>query len=632
MQAILKSFTNSSQRLSFLLACGAVLLGCIGLSGWLFDSFLLRSFFFADTTMKVNTALLIIVTGCSLLLQHQHWQKTSTALLLLCGIFCVLIISEHLWHINFNIDEWWFKDKDAKSLHDVPGRTSLLSASSLLTLIVIQLLSSFKKYYTSQFIGLLLLLVIYAILMGYMFSISGFYRQGEYSGVAFHTELSLLLLNTSILLSQAAYGWMQLIMFFLRSRKGLLVLAAYLLCAAPLLVSIYVFCINEEQMSSAAGVIVLVILSLLVNLPIAYIVLSRIYRTDNTLKKTNQQLEIALIAGKLGSYNLHIATGNMICSAQCKANYGLPADANFDFPDLMQLVLPVYRAMIQEKVNKAVDTNSTYEAEYQITWPDGSLHWVKVSGKPDYDENGNATTMIGITQDITAQKETEAQKNAFIGVVSHEMKTPLTSLKAYLQLLNIRKAETELDLFNSNIISKAETQVNKMVTLIKGFLNVSRLEAGMMQIDKTSFLLDRLLEEVVQEHHFIQSSHQIVLHGCAGITVIADREKIAHVISNLLGNAVKYSPQTKNIEMKCAVIDHEVRVSVTDNGIGIPVSELPYLFNRFYRADTKEAHVISGFGIGLYLSAEIIKMHNGSIWVESEPGKGSTFFFSLPLP
>lgn len=628
MRAILKPNTDYSHKISFLLACAAVLLGFIGMSGWLFDSFSLRSFFFADTTMKINTALLVIVVGICIILQHLHWRKVAIVLLVAAGIFCTLILFEHILQVNLNIDEWWFEDKDAATLHEVPGRTSLISCVSLLLLIGVQLLALFRKYHVSQFIGFILLLFLYTVVMGYLFTLSGFYRQGVYSEIAFHTELSLLVLTMSLLLLQSSYGWMQLIMFFMSSRKGLLALAGYLMFAMPLLVGIYIFCINIEHMSPAAGVVMLVTLSLLINVPVAYIILYRVYKTDKTLRKTNEQLQIALLTGKLGTYHLDLATGSMICSAQCKANYGLTPDASFHFPDLIQVILPAYREGMQAKVNAAIEAKTTYETEYQINWPDGAKHWIQVSGKPDYDESGKPVAMVGITRNITEQKEMEAQKNAFIGVVSHELKTPLTSVKAYLQLLMMK---TDSDAVAVNFIGKAQVQVDKMVSMIKSFLNVSRLESGVMQLDKTRFLMDKLLREVIQEHSFVQSSHQIVMHNCDPVMVVADREKIAQVILNLLGNAVKYSPNAKMAEVTCGMVDDAVQIGVTDKGIGVPAKEIPYLFDRFYRASAKDTHFISGFGIGLYLSAEIVRLHGGEIWVDSVPDVGSTFYFKFPV-
>ena len=135
----------------------------------------------------------------------------------------------------------------------------------------------------------------------------------------------------------------------------------------------------------------------------------------------------------------------------------------------------------------------------------------------------------------------------------------------------------------------------------------------------------------MQETKLTVTSHQIALLPCSSVTIRADQDKIGSVISNFLSNAIKYSPRGVLIEVACKVIDKEVVVSVRDEGMGIKPQHLDKLFDRFYRVETKHTQHISGFGIGLYLSAEIVRRHNGRIWVESEVGVGSTFYFSLPV-
>jgi signal transduction histidine kinase len=167
--------------------------------------------------------------------------------------------------------------------------------------------------------------------------------------------------------------------------------------------------------------------------------------------------------------------------------------------------------------------------------------------------------------------------------------------------------------------------------MINGFLNVSRLESGKIQLDKQSFDLNGLLKEVVEEATLTTASHQICLVTEGVITVQADRDKIGSVISNLLSNAIKYSPKGKTVEIKCQLTNGMAQVSVKDEGMGIKPEDIEKLFERYYRVNSKHTQTISGFGIGLYLSGEIVERHNGKIWVESQTGIGSTFYFTLPV-
>lgn len=163
--------------------------------------------------------------------------------------------------------------------------------------------------------------------------------------------------------------------------------------------------------------------------------------------------------------------------------------------------------------------------------------------------------------------------------------------------------------------------------MINGFLNVSRLESGKLHIDKADFDFNELLQEIKSEYKIQYSNHNIIFNASPPILVNSDRLKIAQVLNNLVGNAVKYSANGTSINISLLKIDNGIRVSITDEGMGIKSENLQKLFDRYYRVEQES--IIGGFGIGLYLSAEIIEAHGGKIWVESEFSKGSTFYFDL---
>jgi two-component system CheB/CheR fusion protein len=170
-----------------------------------------------------------------------------------------------------------------------------------------------------------------------------------------------------------------------------------------------------------------------------------------------------------------------------------------------------------------------------------------------------------------------------------------------------------------------------MTTLINGFLNASSFEAGKIYLNEETFEMNTLLDEVVEELLLTTSSHQVSILPGPVMSIKADRDKIGQVISNFLSNAIKYSPKGGNIKLQCMQADNMLQVSVEDEGIGINPEEQEKLFDRYYRIESAHTTSISGFGLGLYLSAEIIHRHKGKVWSESVLGKGSTFYFSLPL-
>ncbi|MET3499219.1 PAS domain S-box-containing protein [Mucilaginibacter rubeus] len=260
---------------------------------------------------------------------------------------------------------------------------------------------------------------------------------------------------------------------------------------------------------------------------------------------------------------------------------------------------------------------------------DGRLLDVSLTISPIMDKQGKIIGLSKIARDITDKKQEEQRKNDFIGMVSHELKTPLTSLAAIIQVAQKKLAQSE-DQFLSDAMEKANQQARRMATMINSFLNISRLEAGKLLIEKQPFDLGQLLQEVLEETQLTVTSHVFSLKECSNLTVNADRDKIISVISNLISNAVKYSPKGRQIDISCKLNGNMVIVSVKDEGMGIKPDDLGYIFDRYYRVETNHTRHISGFGIGLYLSSEIIKRHGGEIWAESELDKGSTFYFSLP--
>ncbi|GAC1428450.1 MAG: hypothetical protein NVSMB7_05300 [Chitinophagaceae bacterium] len=289
-------------------------------------------------------------------------------------------------------------------------------------------------------------------------------------------------------------------------------------------------------------------------------------------------------------------------------------------PDDKERYVNIYLSAFKEKI--------PFTGEFRVMSRQGDYRWMLAKGPPRFRADGSFAGYISSCVDITEQKEDEQRKNDFIGMVSHELKTPITSIYGYLQLLNA-KAVQKADTFNAGIMDKILSQVKRMTSMINGYLNLSRLESGKIYLERQPFLLNELVTEMIEEINSVQKTHTITFLPGDDIAVEADRDKIGTVLSNLLNNAIKYSPGRNGIEVKCQIVHNQAQISIRDEGIGIRQENMEKLFERYYRG---KHHIhIPGFGIGLYLSAEIIQRHNGKIWVESEVGNGSTFYFTLPL-
>jgi PAS domain S-box-containing protein len=272
---------------------------------------------------------------------------------------------------------------------------------------------------------------------------------------------------------------------------------------------------------------------------------------------------------------------------------------------------------------------------------DGRLVAISLSVSPIVDENGKVIGASKIARDISEQLAVQAEnarlyeevkmlndkKDEFIGLASHELKTPLTGIHGYLQILDRMMMEEKPRQF----LKKAQLQVKKLNTLVEDLLDVSKIEAGKLQMSVELFDIRALLEDVIEMIAFSNSSFNITLDTTfEKLMVTGDPNRIEQVFINLLTNSVRYSSGEKQVIVKLTSTANDVQVSVKDFGMGIAAEQLEHIFARFYRVDN-ETSSISGLGIGLYLSHEIVTRHGGRMLAESELGKGSTFNFVLPL-
>ncbi|TDQ11876.1 PAS domain-containing sensor histidine kinase [Pedobacter metabolipauper] len=349
------------------------------------------------------------------------------------------------------------------------------------------------------------------------------------------------------------------------------------------------------------------------------------------LEKLTDTLQQAMNSAQLGIWSAELVTGKLTISELGKQIHGIADDKEISLEDAKKMIDPDFLDKIISTVRKAINSDHNFELEYIIFPADGSKSkWLKCTGKTYFNPQNKPAAISGIIRDITEQKQDELRKNDFIGMVSHELKTPLTSLKGYVQLL-LSKSKKQEDSFAVNALSKVEIQVSKMTAMINGFLNLSRLESGKIHLQKQDFDIDVLIEEIIDDARITTINHIITLHPCEKLIVNADRDKIGQVISNLLSNAVKYSPKGRSIEVNCHLNNEMAEISIKDEGMGIKPQDVDKLFERYYRIENKHTEHISGFGIGLYLCSEIVVRHKGKIWVESQSGVGSTFYFNLPL-
>lgn len=253
---------------------------------------------------------------------------------------------------------------------------------------------------------------------------------------------------------------------------------------------------------------------------------------------------------------------------------------------------------------------------------------ISLTVSPIINKEGRVVGASKIARDITLLKELERKKDEFISIASHELKTPLTSLKAYIQLMMQMKEGRDTRMHQ--YVSKAYGFALKLEELVNDLLDVTKIQAGKIRMDFETFDFDEVLSEAIETISHQAPRHSIIKQSVEGAKVYADKRRIEQVLFNYLSNAVKYSPESDKVMINVTKEAGQLKVAVTDFGIGIPKEKQLRIFDRFYRA-VEQNPKFQGLGIGLYISSEIINRHNGKTWVESEEGKGSTFYFTLPL-
>ncbi len=237
--------------------------------------------------------------------------------------------------------------------------------------------------------------------------------------------------------------------------------------------------------------------------------------------------------------------------------------------------------------------------------------------------------LLGI-EDITKRRFIEQQKDDFVGFVTHELKTPLTTVIAFVQILQKYQADTT-DKKSEFLLNKVSSQLARLTNLLNSFAKVYKAQTGKLELQKKRFDLNKLVHEVIEAFQLTTTTHNLTLQGKISKPVFADRERIHEVLINLIINAIKYSPNANKVLIQLTETPDKVTISVKDFGMGITIDEQNKVFERFFRVKGKKENNIEGLGLGLYLVSEIIKQHKGKIWVESKIGEGSTFAFSLPM-
>ncbi|WP_461453298.1 PAS domain S-box protein [Mucilaginibacter sp.] len=297
-----------------------------------------------------------------------------------------------------------------------------------------------------------------------------------------------------------------------------------------------------------------------------------------------------------------------------------PASQNFIHPDDYEACMDVWA--------KSLATGKPYQVEFRLKDKHNVYKWHLARALPFYSD-GEIVKWFGTNTDIDDQKQLQRQKDDFLGIASHELKTPVTSIKAYAQVLGAmltKEGETK----KADMVLRMDAQVNRLTNLIGDLLDVTKINSGRLQFNKTWFNFNQAISETIKDLQHTTTKHELIEDFSETGQVYSDKDRIGQVITNLITNAIKYSPHSDKIIISTKLENEELIVCVQDFGIGIPMDKADKVFEQFYRVSGNKQHTFPGLGLGLYISSEIIKREGGRMWVNSIEGKGSTFCFALP--
>jgi signal transduction histidine kinase len=254
---------------------------------------------------------------------------------------------------------------------------------------------------------------------------------------------------------------------------------------------------------------------------------------------------------------------------------------------------------------------------------------VGITYAPLLSSEGNLVNIIASVRDISRFREAEELKSTFISVISHELKTPVALIKGYVSTLRREDANWDREIVQDSL-KVIEEEADRLTELIENLLDASRLQAGALAINLSDVALDALAGRIAERFRTQTSQHEIVVDFPPNFPVIlADEERLAQVLSNLISNAIKYSPAGGEILVSGQVRPEQVILCASDQGPGIAAGDIPHIFDRFYRA-ADASRTTKGAGLGLYLARAVIEAHGGRIWVDPKPGEGARICFSLP--
>jgi PAS domain S-box-containing protein len=358
--------------------------------------------------------------------------------------------------------------------------------------------------------------------------------------------------------------------------------------------------------------------------------------------EAEERLRIALDASSTGIFHWDIRADMVRWDENLNRLFGLTEAASpRTVAQFLLVVHPADRARVEQACRRCATVGATFNEEMRTVWPDGTTHWLSGKGRSYRDADGVLSYLTGAATDVTervehehAEREMRAAaerairaRDEVLAVVAHDLRNPvhtiMMSASAMLELALDEESRTQ----QLAIILRAASGMNH---LIRDLLVAARIDSGSFEMKQSPVPVGPLLDEMMELFE-LQARDRHITIGCAldGELPLmsADRDRIVQVISNIVGNALKFTPRDGAIALRARLSGEMVEIAVADTGMGIPAEHLPHIFDRFWQADRRK---MAGAGLGLAIAKGIVEAHGGRIWVESEVGRGTTFHFTIP--
>jgi PAS domain S-box-containing protein len=346
---------------------------------------------------------------------------------------------------------------------------------------------------------------------------------------------------------------------------------------------------------------------------------------EQALRQSEERMRLAIKAGAISVYqqDRDLRYTWLYSPLQPYAVQGMVGKTDADLLEVDEA------SHVMALKRRVMETGESHQEVVKGTREVGTDYF-DLSIEPLRDANGNIIGVTGTSRNATEQVELEQRKDNFISMASHELRTPITVLRGFTQLLT-RQLDQQGMHEPVSLLKTMDLQIAKLVKLIDELLDASKIQAGRLDYEEKPVDLDALVHETVELLRANTPSHTLHVTGATHATIQGDKDRLGQVLINLITNAVKYSPEANRVDIALSSSQNTASISIRDYGVGIAPTHQKHIFDRFYRVHDSSNKSFKGLGLGLYIAHDIVQRHGGNLTIESEEGKGSTFTISLPL-